>query len=57
MKIGELSDNGKVLKVLGWKRSRQVSIRASYVRFPVEDIHDAIVNMDDEKLDVDAQVK
>ena len=54
MKIGELSDNGKVLKVLGMERSRQVSIRASSVRLPVEDIHDAIVNMDDEKLDVDA---
>ena len=56
IKIGELSENGKVLKVLGMERSRQVGIRASSVRLPIEDIHDAIINMDDEKLDADALV-
>ena len=54
MKKGEFSETAKILKVLGMERSRQVSIRASFVRLPVEDMHDAIVNMDDEKLSIDA---
>ncbi|CAK8695776.1 unnamed protein product [Clavelina lepadiformis] len=47
-------DNGKVLKVLPIERSRQVGIRANTVRLKIDEIHDAIVNMDDTKLDLDA---
>ncbi|XP_039255768.2 uncharacterized protein LOC120332565 [Styela clava] len=45
---------GKALKVLSTERSRQVGIRASSIRLPVEDIHDAVLNMDDSALDLDA---
>lgn len=45
---------GGILKVLTTERSRQVAIRANSVHLAIEDIHDAIVNLDDELLDTDA---
>lgn len=50
----EKPQDGKTVKVLSADRSQQVGIRASSIRLPVEEIHDAIVNMDDSLLDVDA---
>ncbi|XP_078482115.1 uncharacterized protein LOC108951118 [Ciona intestinalis] len=47
-------DKNRTLKVLAMERSRQVGIRANSVRLPIEEIHDAIVTMDDTKLDADA---
>lgn len=50
----ESTTGTKTLKVLGDERSRQIGIRASSFRLPPEDIHDAIINMDDSQLDFDA---
>jgi len=52
-KASRKGESGRLLKVLRLERSRQVGIRVSSVRLPVEEIHDAITNMDDEKLDID----
>lgn len=50
----EFTPGSKTLKVLGTERSRQIGIRASSIRIQTEDIHDAIVNMDDSELDLDS---
>lgn len=50
----ESSSGAKTVKVLGNERSRQIGIRASSFKIPPEDIHDAIINMDDTQLDFDA---
>ena len=49
----EKGSKSETLKVLSMERSRQVGIRASSFRLAIEEMHDVILGMDDQRMDLD----